>query len=161
MGETSLPTKPLGHNPSSDELSLKWEIGLGKNSYWKSPNKTVPQWTINSFDDIYGRSTLIERDSVCFQEILRASVGSFSSLYQKDVSGYRGSIATWDSFLFPLPSELRAVCANENICNDCIIGTSWIYILPQKDTFWAKELGCQLFSLLALKVLHPRKPPQS
>ena len=91
--------------------TLQWGIRLGKkNLYWKTPNKIMPQRNVNLWDGIYSRNRWVERDLVLFQEILLASIGSSSSLYQKDI--IQGPMATWNLCLLSFSSELRAACAD-------------------------------------------------
>lgn len=64
--------------------------------------KPLHHWDdYETIDGIYSRSRLVEKDSVCFQEILLESVGSSSDLYQK--GSHQGSIARWNSCLFSFP----------------------------------------------------------
>lgn len=91
--------------------TLQWKTGLGKKSILKkNPNKIMPQWNVNLWDGIYSRNRWVEGESVLFQEILLVSIGSSSSLYQKDI--HQGSMATWDLCLLSFSSELRAACAD-------------------------------------------------
>lgn len=110
---TSFSQKHLGHNPSSNQLFLNpaMEDWIGEKIHTeKNPNKIMPQWNVNLWDGIYSRNRWVEGELVLFQEILLASIGSSSSLYQKDI--HQGSMATWDLCLLSFSSELRAACAD-------------------------------------------------